>query len=56
MAKKKKNEMALECTECKARNYWTHKKTLANPGKVELNKHCRNCNKHTLHKETKKNK
>jgi large subunit ribosomal protein L33 len=54
MAKKKKNEVALECTECKLRNYWTHKKTGVNVGKVELSKHCKKCNKHTVHKEVKK--
>ena len=54
MAKKKKNEIALECTECKNRNYWTHKKSVANTGKVELKKHCKYCNKHTAHKEVKK--
>jgi len=56
MAKKKQNEMSLECTECKNRTYWTHKKTDQNPEKVELSKHCRYCNKHTLHRETKAKK
>ena len=56
MAKKKKNEVALECVQCKSRNYWTHKKSGPNPEKIELSKHCPRCNKHTAHKETKKSK
>jgi len=56
MAKKKKNEIALECTECKNRCYWTHKKTDPNPEKIELKKHCRYCNKHTTFKEVKTKK
>jgi len=56
MAKKKKNEVALECTVCKNRNYWTHKKSDPNPEKLSMNKHCRYCNKHTAHKEVKTKK
>jgi len=57
MAKKKKNnEAPLKCVECNNQNYWTHKKstkTNPNPGKVEENKYCKTCRKHTEHKETK---
>jgi large subunit ribosomal protein L33 len=53
MAKKKKNEMPLECKECGNRNYWTHRKTGPNPEKVKLEKYCRYCKKHTEHNEKK---
>lgn len=42
--------ISLACTECKARNY----KTTKSPGKlVELKKFCKQCKRHTLHRETK---
>lgn len=46
-------KITLACTECKRRNYDTMKNKKTNPDRMELNKHCRFCNKHTLHKETK---
>jgi len=47
------NMIKLECTECKTVNYFSHKnkKTLKN--RLELQKFCNSCKKHTLHKETK---
>ena len=42
--------ISLACTECKSRNY----KSTKTPGKVlELRKFCKQCKKHTLHRETK---
>jgi len=42
--------VSLACSECKARNY----KTTKIPGHlVELKKYCKQCKKHTLHRETK---
>ncbi|TKD03118.1 MULTISPECIES: 50S ribosomal protein L33 [Polyangium] len=42
--------ISLACTECTARNY----KTTKSPGDyVELKKFCKQCKKHTLHRETK---
>ena len=42
--------ITLACSACQARNY----KTTKQPGKViELKKFCKQCKKHTLHKETK---
>ena len=42
--------ISLACSECKARNY----KTTKSPGQlVELKKFCKQCKKHTLHRETK---
>jgi large subunit ribosomal protein L33 len=42
--------VALVCTECKARNYRTTKKREA---KVEVKKFCKQCGKHTLHRDAK---
>jgi len=43
------NMIKLECTECKTVNYFSHKnkKTLKN--RLELQKFCNSCKKHTLH-------
>lgn len=43
----------LECTECKQRNYVTFKNKQHNPDRMEIKKHCKFCNAHTDHKETK---
>lgn len=54
MAKKGVVEIiALQCTECKRKNYTTYKNRRNIQGKLELNKYCPFCRKHTLHKETK---
>ena len=47
------NLIKMECTECKRVNYFSkkNKKTLRN--RLELKKHCKWCQKHTVHKETK---
>ncbi len=45
--------IVLACTECKQRNYNTQKNKKNDPDRLELNKYCRHCGKHTLHKETK---
>ena len=42
--------VALACSECKARNY----KTTKTPDQtLELKKFCKQCKKHTTHRETK---
>ncbi len=42
--------VTLACSECKSRNY----KTTKSPNQlVELKKFCKQCKKHTLHRETK---
>ena len=46
-------KVTLACTECKQRNYNTIKNKKNNPERLEMKKHCRFCNKHTVHKETK---
>jgi large subunit ribosomal protein L33 len=45
--------ITLQCTECKERNYTTEKNRRNDPGRMELNKYCRRCRKHTQHRETK---
>ncbi len=45
--------IALQCSECKLRNYTTYKNRRNIQGKLELNKYCPFDRKHTLHKETK---
>lgn len=46
-------KIILACTECKQRNYNTMKNKKNSPDRLEMNKYCRFCKKHTLHKETK---
>ena len=46
-------KVTLACTECKQRNYDTMKNKKNTPDRLEMNKYCRFCKKHTLHKETK---
>jgi large subunit ribosomal protein L33 len=42
--------VTLACSECRARNY---KKTKAPQQELELKKFCKQCKKHTLHRESK---
>jgi large subunit ribosomal protein L33 len=44
--------VTLACSECKARNYRTTK-AREEPGALELKKYCKECKRHTLHRETK---
>ena len=46
-------KITLACTECKQRNYNTMKNKKNTPDRLEVNKYCKFCRKHTLHKETK---
>ncbi len=46
-------KITLSCTECKQRNYNTMKDKKNTPDRLERNKYCRFCKKHTLHRETK---
>ena len=53
--KKEQREMlALVCTVCKSQNYITKRNKLNTPEKLVLKKYCRQCRKHTEHKETTK--
>jgi large subunit ribosomal protein L33 len=44
--------ITLACTECRRRNYQTQKSKRNSPDRVEFNKYCRWCGRHTLHRET----
>ena len=46
-------KVTLACTECKQRNYNTMKNKKNDPDRLEMNKYCRFCRKHTVHRETK---
>lgn len=46
-------KITLACSECKQRNYNTMKNKKNDPDRLEMNKYCKFCRKHTLHKETK---
>jgi len=47
------NLIKLECTECKRVMYHSTKNKKTIKARLELEKFCRNCKKHTKHKETK---
>lgn len=49
----KRTKIILACTECKQRNYFLTKEKKLHPERMEVNKYCRFCKKHTPHKETK---
>ncbi|GAB6390791.1 MAG: 50S ribosomal protein L33 [Treponematales bacterium] len=55
MASKKSSAelIALQCSECKRRNYTTKKNRRNAQEKLELKKYCPFDRRHTLHKETK---
>ena len=46
-------KITLACQECKQRNYNTMKNKKNDPDRLQMNKYCRFCKKHTVHKETK---
>ena len=45
-------KVVLICEECLSRNYTTTKNDSKNNGRIELKKYCKNCNKYTIHKES----
>lgn len=47
-----RDKVKLACTECKNRNYDTMKNKKVTTERLEFNKYCKFCQKHTLHKET----
>ena len=56
MAKKSKSAVeiiALQCSECKRRNYTTYKNRKNILGMLEKSNYCPFCRKHILHTETK---
>ena len=52
-AKGPRENITLECTECKRRNYMTSKNKRNNTDRLEIVKYCKFCKKRTTHKETK---
>jgi len=48
-----RDKVILICNECLSRNYNTTRKKFDVNKKLEVNKFCPRCNKHTLHKESK---
>lgn len=48
-----RENITIACTECKQRNYETSKNKKTTPDRIEMNKFCKYCKKHTIHKETK---
>ncbi len=46
-------KITLRCSECKQRNYNTTRTRRTPPDRLELNKYCPFCRKHTVHNETK---
>ena len=53
MASDKRVKVTLACSDCKQRNYNTMKNKKNDPDRLERNKYCKFCKKHTVHKETK---
>jgi large subunit ribosomal protein L33 len=45
--------VTMACSECKGRNYTTQKNRRNDQTRLEFNKYCPRCRKHTAHKEQK---
>ncbi len=45
--------ITLQCTACKRRNYTTTRNKKTQTERLEMNKYCPFCRKHTSHKEVK---
>jgi large subunit ribosomal protein L33 len=48
-----RENIILECTDCKNRNYFTTKNKRKHPERVEWKKFCKHCGHQTAHKESK---
>lgn len=48
-----RDNIVLQCTDCKGRNYNTTKNKKKTPARLEFSKFCNRCRKHTGHRETK---
>lgn len=46
-------KVILTCTVCLSRNYTTIRNRKNSSERMQLNKYCKKCDAHTLHKETK---
>jgi len=47
------DKLILTCSQCLSRNYTIKRKKCSSGKRLEVNKFCKKCNAHTLHKETK---
>jgi large subunit ribosomal protein L33 len=48
-----RENVTLQCSDCKRRNYTSTRNKKKQTEKTELKKFCSFCRKHTLHKEVK---
>ncbi len=48
-----RDNIMLQCTTCKSRNYPTTKNKKTTPERLEFKKFCNRCRLHTPHRETK---
>ncbi|MBP3953391.1 50S ribosomal protein L33 [Bacillus suaedae] len=48
-----RKKVVLACEDCQTRNYTTEKNGQTQVNRIEARKFCKNCQKHTLHRETK---
>lgn len=48
-----RDNIVLQCMECKNRNYATTKNKKKKPDRLEFKKFCRTCRAHKPHRETK---
>lgn len=48
-----REKIALQCSECKNKNYTTTKNKRNTPEKIKIKKYCKFCQKHTIHNEVK---
>ena len=48
-----RDNIILQCTECKSRNYYTDKNKKTKTERLEFKKFCKKCRAHRPHRETK---
>ncbi|MCP3742228.1 50S ribosomal protein L33 [Rossellomorea sp. BNER] len=48
-----RKKLILACMDCGTRNYTTAGNNSNKSERLEIKKFCKNCNAHTVHKETK---
>ena len=48
-----RDNIILQCTECKNRNYFTDKNKKTKSARLEFSKFCKKCRCHRAHRETK---
>jgi large subunit ribosomal protein L33 len=48
-----REQVILQCTECKRRNYMTTRDKRKQQERIELKKYCKFDRKHTVHREVK---